>query len=67
MAGSEPLLEAGRRLVPLAAASAVVAGAAGLVAQAAVRTEGKSHDLQVTHRNLNLGLTALVTVLALVR
>ena len=67
LAGSDPLLEAGRRLAPIAAASAVVAGAAGLVAQAAVRTDGESHGLLVTHRNLNLGLTALVTVLALVR
>jgi uncharacterized membrane protein len=56
-----------RALMPVAAGSAMVAGAAGLLAQESVRAEGKAHDLLVTHRNLNLGLTAAVTGLAAMR
>jgi uncharacterized membrane protein len=49
-----------RSLMPVATASALVAGTAGLVAQESVQAEGKAHDLLVTHRNLNLGLTGIV-------
>jgi uncharacterized membrane protein len=56
-----------RALMPVAAGSAMVAGAAGLLAQESVRAEGKAHDLLVTHRNLNIGLTAAVTGLAAMR
>lgn len=65
--GSAALLEAGRRLMPAAAASAVVSALAGLAAQAAVKAEGEAHDLLVTHRNLNAGLTVLAVGLAATR
>ncbi len=65
--GSRGLAELGRRTMPLAAASAVVAAAAGLVAQEEVRAEGEAHDMLVTHRNLNLGLVATSLGMALWR
>ena len=65
--GDEGLMDTGRRLMPAAAASAVLAGAAGLVAQGAVRAEGRAHRQLTTHRNLNIGLVALTVLLAGVR
>lgn len=64
LTGDRALMETGRRLMPLAAASVAATGIAGLVAQGAVRTDNGSHDLLVTHRNLNIGLLALTAVLA---
>ena len=64
---SEALLGAGRRLMPVAAISAVVAAGTGLVAQEEVKAERRAHDLLVTHRNLNVVLVGLVTTLAVVR
>lgn len=62
--GNESLMEAGRRVMPLAAAGAALAAAFGLVAQEAVRTEGPTHDILVTHRNLNLGLVGVAAAMA---
>lgn len=64
MTGNQSLMDFGRRAMPFAAASALVAGVAGLVAQRAVRAEGQAHDELVTHRNLNLGLIGLSAILA---
>ena len=64
---SDALLGAGRRLVPVAAISAVVAAATGLVAQEEVKAEGRADDLLLTHRSLNVILVGLVTTLAVVR
>ena len=62
--GSRALAETGRTLMPVAAASAALAAATGLVAQEEAKAEGRAHDILVTHRNLNLSLTALTTALA---
>ena len=62
--GNEALMETGRMLMPVAAASAAISAATGLIAQEEVKAEGRAHDLLVTHRNLNLSLTALTTALA---
>lgn len=59
LTGSERLLEMGRRMMPVAAASGLVAGAAGLMAQTEVEAEGKALDMLKTHRTLNLGLVAM--------
>jgi uncharacterized membrane protein len=67
LTGRRAFCETARALMPVAAASALVAGTAGLLAQESVRAEGKAHDLLVTHRNLNLGLTAAVTGMAALR
>jgi uncharacterized membrane protein len=67
LTGRQAFCDTARALMPVAAASAMVAGAAGLLAQESVHAEGKAHDLLVTHRNLNLGLTAAVTGLAVTR
>ncbi|MDF1502915.1 DUF2231 domain-containing protein [Roseisolibacter sp. H3M3-2] len=64
---SDALAEAGRVLMPVAAASAVVSAAAGLVAQEEVRAEGVAHDLLATHRTLNVALTAIGTAMAAYR
>ncbi|MBY0397248.1 MAG: DUF2231 domain-containing protein, partial [Thermoleophilia bacterium] len=64
LTGDRSLMDTGRRLIPLAAAGAALAGVAGLAAQGAVRAEGPAHDHLVTHRTLNMGLTALLVTLA---
>lgn len=65
--GDRRLMELGRRTIPLAAASAAVAGVFGLVAQQAVELDDESTDLLITHRNLNLGAIALTAAMAAVR
>ena len=67
LSNSDSLLGTGRRLMPLTAISAAVAAATGLVAQEEVNADGRAHDLLVTHRNLNVGLLALITGLAVLR
>src|SRR5688500_2682440 len=62
--GSEALHEVGRVLMPVAAASAAVAAVTGLVAQEEVAVDGVAEELLVTHRNLNLSLVTLSTMLA---
>jgi uncharacterized membrane protein len=62
--GSEGLLDLGRRLMPVAAASALAAGIFGLVAQESVRTDGTTSEMLATHRTLNLGLIGLAAVMA---
>jgi uncharacterized membrane protein len=64
---SDGLAEAGRVLMPVAAASAVVSAAAGLIAQEEVVAEGKARDLLATHRTINLALTAIGTAMAAYR
>lgn len=64
LTGNRKLMELGRMTMPIAAASAAVAGVFGLVAQESVRAEGDAADMLVTHRNLNLGLIAAAAVLA---
>ena len=65
--GSERLLELGRSTMPLAAASGLVAGVAGLMAQTEVKAEGRAMDLLKTHRTLNLGLVAIAGAMAVQR
>ena len=65
--GSETLRQVGRVGIALGAASAIVAAAAGLVAQEAVEADGHAHDVLVTHRNMNVTLVALSTGMAVHR
>lgn len=67
LTGRRWLMKAGATMMPIAAASGVVAAAAGLVAQEAVETNQESHDMLVTHRNLNLMLVASTALLAIAR
>lgn len=62
--GNRTLMEFGRMTMPLAAASALISGLFGLVAQEAVDVEGEAEEMLITHRNLNLGLIALAAVMA---
>ena len=62
--GSRTLAAVGRTLMPVAAAGAAVAAAAGLVAAVEVRAEGEAEALLVTHRNMNLALTAVTAGMA---
>jgi uncharacterized membrane protein len=64
---NEALMETGRQLMPVAAASVAATGIAGFAAQEAVRTGDESHDLLVTHRTLNIGLLVLSVALAGIR
>lgn len=65
--GNQALMDMGRRLMPIAATSAAIAGAFGLVAQGAVQAEGRAHSLLTTHRTLNVGLFALTTAMSMWR
>ncbi len=67
MTGNRSLLEVGRLTIPVAAASAAVAGVLGLVAQEVVRTDEESNEMLIMHRNLNLGLLGVATAMALKR
>lgn len=62
--GSERLSDAGRVLMPIAAASAALSAVAGLVAAVEVKAEGQAAEVLTTHRNLNLGLTAVSALMA---
>ena len=65
--GSRTLSAVGRALMPVAAASAALAAAAGLVAQQEVEATGEAEALLVTHRNMNLALTTVGTAMAVWR
>lgn len=67
LTGSKGLMRTGAALMPIAAGSAVVTGAAGLIAQESVKHEGRAHELLVTHRNMNLGLIAAALAMAMLR
>lgn len=67
LTGSRALREVGRVGIALGAGSAIVAAAAGLIAQEAVEADGHAHDVLVTHRNLNIGLVAASTAMAAYR
>src|ERR1051325_12054388 len=62
--GDETLMEIGKKTLPLAIASGLIAGVAGLMAQTEVEADGKSLDLLKTHRTLNLATVAAATALA---
>ncbi|HEX5520463.1 MAG TPA: DUF2231 domain-containing protein [Longimicrobiaceae bacterium] len=64
MRGDPVLLEIGRRGIKLVAASAVLTGLTGVIAQEEVRATGKAHDLLVTHRTLNVALTLTAIMMA---
>lgn len=59
--------DAGRAGIALAAGSAALAAASGVVAQEAVETDEVSHDLLATHRTLNLGVLGATVAMALHR
>ena len=65
--GSRMLSDVGRVGIALGAGSAMLAGAAGLIAQEAVVADGHAHDVLVTHRTLNISLTVLTTGMAVYR
>lgn len=65
--GNRGLMDLGRRTMPIAAASALLAGVAGLIAQESSRVKEEAHDALITHRTLNVGLTAAAAAMALVR
>ncbi|MBM1174785.1 DUF2231 domain-containing protein [Microvirga arabica] len=67
LTNNDSLMDMGRQLMPVAAASVAATGIAGFAAQEAVKTSDVSHDILVTHRTLNIGLLALSVGLAAVR
>jgi uncharacterized membrane protein len=67
VSGNHTLLQVGKAGIALAAGSAAIAGVAGLVAQEAVRLDEETHAMLATHRNLNLGVLALTSWMAVRR
>ncbi len=65
--GDRRLSWLGRWGMVASAASAALAGVAGLIAQEEVNVEGPSMDTLITHRNLNLAVLGLTTALAVRR
>jgi uncharacterized membrane protein len=61
------LLEMGRLGIAFTAGSAAVSALAGLLAQESSRFDEETHDILVTHRNLNLGVIALTALMAVRR
>lgn len=53
--------------IAAAAASGMIAGLFGLIAQEEVNVEGETKDMLITHRDLNLGAVGVMTALALRR
>jgi uncharacterized membrane protein len=64
LTGSKALMEVGRRMMPVAAVSAAVAGVAGLIAQESSHVKKEAHPYLATHRNLNLGVIGLTALMA---
>ncbi|HEU4563250.1 MAG TPA: DUF2231 domain-containing protein [Gemmatimonadaceae bacterium] len=64
LTGSRGLLGFGRRTVAIAAAGAAVSALTGLVAQEEVNVEGKTMDMLITHRNINLAATVATGLMA---
>ena len=65
--GNRGLLETARHTMEIAAVGAALAGISGLVAQEEVNVEGETMDMLITHRNLNITATLLMSALALWR
>ena len=63
----EPLLSFARKAMLVAAVGAVGAGVSGLIAGEEVNVEGRSRDMLMTHRNLNVVAMLAVGCLALWR
>lgn len=62
--GNRSLMDAGKRAIGIAAVGAAVSALSGLIAQEEVNVEGKTMDMLITHRNLNLGLTITAALMA---
>lgn len=67
LTGNRTLLDIGRLTIPIAAASAAVAGVLGLIAQEVVETDDEGMEMLVTHRTLNIGLLGVATAMAVYR
>jgi uncharacterized membrane protein len=61
---NEALMNVGKSLMPVAVASGLVAGVAGLMAQTQVEADGEALDMLKTHRTLNLAVVAAGAALA---
>jgi uncharacterized membrane protein len=62
--GNRTLMEVGKLGMAATAGSAAISAVAGLLAQEASRFDRETHDILVTHRNLNLAVIGLTGVLA---
>jgi uncharacterized membrane protein len=67
LTGSERLNDLGRALMPIAAAGAAISAVTGLIAQEEAQVSGEAADLLVTHRNVNISLTAVSALMAVWR
>jgi uncharacterized membrane protein len=62
--GNSQLLETGRRAIGFAAIGAAVSAITGLIAQEEVKVEGKTMDMLITHRNINLTATIMSALMS---
>jgi uncharacterized membrane protein len=62
--GNSQLLETGRRAIGFAAIGAAVSAITGLIAQEEVNVEGKTMDMLITHRNINLTATIMSALMS---
>lgn len=65
--GRRDLLDFGRSAITVAAAGAVGSALTGLIAGEEVNVEGRSRDMLMTHRNLNVAATLVAIAMALWR
>lgn len=65
--GNERLMWLGKRGIAATAIAGAGAGATGLIAQEEVNVSGKTMDMLITHRNLNLAVVGLASVMAIQR
>src|SRR5690348_14483208 len=65
--GRRHLLDFGRSAITVAAAGAVGSALTGLIAGEEVNVEGRSRDMLMTHRNLNVAATLVAIAMALWR
>jgi uncharacterized membrane protein len=61
--GNDHLLETGRRAIGFAAVGAALSAITGLIAQEEVNVEGKTMDMLITHRNINLTATIMTALM----
>ena len=67
LTGRQRLNDMGRALMPIGAASAALAGGAGLLAQGTANATGEAKNMLMKHRTINMGLVGLMGTLAFKR
>lgn len=67
LTGRKSLMNVGRAVMPIGAASAALAGTAGLLAQGSANATGEARNILIRHRTINMGLVGLTSAMAFMR